>query len=274
MSCPKIVLSPKVYLLSKHQVIKENYNAFLRDHGWSKFESDATNDSDLLPEIAGRLCYLSFLNARPAGPDRSRNYTYLDHIKEVGHGSVLEHPDYVFVFTQIDRSVTHELVRHRAGTGFSQLSSRYVDQFDEEQFGDEYELGIVCPMEIWNDDEMLHLWKAAWAKCAEAYQQIGDRLTEKFKAAGHTRTDARKMAREDAVSILPQSFETMIAFKVNARELRHIFNLRCSEMAQKRICALFMLVYDLVKDENIFKDFEEMVGKDGRRCLRTKYPKV
>ena len=42
--------------------------------------------------------------------------------------SVLEHAVWNFVFTGISRTCTHELIRHRAGFGYSQLSQRYVDE--------------------------------------------------------------------------------------------------------------------------------------------------
>jgi len=41
---------------------------------------------------------------------------------------VLEHAVYVLLIEGISRSCSHELVRHRAGFGYSQLSQRYVDE--------------------------------------------------------------------------------------------------------------------------------------------------
>ncbi len=76
-----------------------------------------------LCKTAGQLCYLSL------GPKRTMNTQarkYLHNIKESGHGSVLEHANYSFLFYGIDRSVTHEIVRHRAGMAYSQVSQRYV----------------------------------------------------------------------------------------------------------------------------------------------------
>lgn len=84
--------------------------------------SDAT-EPDLIPELAGRLCYLSFDSPRPGG-----NVKYLDRIKGEGHGSVFEHVTFGLLFTGVSRSLTHELVRHRAGVAYSQLSQRYVDE--------------------------------------------------------------------------------------------------------------------------------------------------
>src|SRR3989304_9631067 len=47
-------------------------------------------------------------------------------IKGQKHGSVLDHPNYTILNYGISRSLTHELVRHRAGCAYSQLSQRYV----------------------------------------------------------------------------------------------------------------------------------------------------
>ena len=41
--------------------------------------------------------------------------TYLGHIKESGHGSVLEHAVWNLLITGVSRTLTHELIRHRAG---------------------------------------------------------------------------------------------------------------------------------------------------------------
>ena len=55
---------------------------------------------------------------------------YLRNILRQGHGSVFEHAQYVVPIEGISRSCSHELVRHRAGWGWSQLSQRYVDESD------------------------------------------------------------------------------------------------------------------------------------------------
>ena len=59
-------------------------------------------------------------------PTTRRPPRYFRNIMESGHGSVLEHANFTFLFYGISRSVTHELVRHRAGMAFSQVSQRYV----------------------------------------------------------------------------------------------------------------------------------------------------
>ncbi|NDH07117.1 thymidylate synthase (FAD), partial [bacterium] len=116
----KVVLEPKVYLMGRQTVDDATLDQFLVDHGVS-WQSDTEVAGEYLTEVAGRVCYMSFAKPRPGG-----NHAYLNHILEVGHGSVLEHAVWNFVFTGVSRSLTHELVRHRAGMGYSQLSQRYV----------------------------------------------------------------------------------------------------------------------------------------------------
>src|SRR5512136_153934 len=103
--------------------------AFLDDEGCA-FTTDTEVPAEVLAEAAGRTCYLSF------GKGRKTNAEYLEHIVASHHGSVLEHAVWNFLVTGISRSLTHELIRHRAGWAYSQLSQRYVD---------ESEARFVCP---------------------------------------------------------------------------------------------------------------------------------
>lgn len=68
-----------------------------------------------LSKVAGQLCYQSFDENATKNKDADR---YFDNIKKQKHGSVLEHAVYTVLLYGIDRAVTHELVRHRAGTAF------------------------------------------------------------------------------------------------------------------------------------------------------------
>lgn len=123
----RIAESASVYLITTQTINRSELARFLDDHatGMPTAEKPAT-EPDLIPEIAGRVCYMSF--GRKAG--RKENDAYLQHILESGHGSVLEHTVFGLLFTNVSRALTHELVRHRAGWSYSQLSQRYVDSSD------------------------------------------------------------------------------------------------------------------------------------------------
>lgn len=118
-----VITEPTVYLVGRQETDDQAIQKFLDDHQVGEWRTDAVEGSEALCEVAGRVCYMSFARPRPGG-----NKEYLGHIKEVGHGSVLEHAVFNLIFTGVSRTLTHELVRHRAGFGYSQLSQRYVDE--------------------------------------------------------------------------------------------------------------------------------------------------
>ncbi len=138
-----IITKPTVYLVGKQLLQQAELDRFLADHGVT-WESDSEVASEVISESAGRICYMSFVKPRPGG-----NAAYLHHIKEVGHGSVLEHAVWNFVITGVSRSLTHELVRHRAGWAYSQLSQRYVD---------ESEMEVVVPVELLDEVTLALMW--------------------------------------------------------------------------------------------------------------------
>src|SRR5262249_20341323 len=119
----KIIREPSVFVVGRQTINDSELDRFLGEHDVSTWETDTEVADQKLCEVAGRVCYMSFAKPRPGG-----NVTYLRHILEVGHGSVLEHAVWNLLITGVSRSCTHELIRHRAGFGYSQLSQRYVDE--------------------------------------------------------------------------------------------------------------------------------------------------
>ncbi len=120
----KIVREPKVYLVGRQVVSDEEIARFLADEEVT-WQTDTEVGAEKLAEIAGRVCYMSY------GKGRKTNAEFVGHIIDVGHGSVLEHGVWSFLFTGVSRSFTHELIRHRHFS-YSQLSQRYVDESDSD----------------------------------------------------------------------------------------------------------------------------------------------
>lgn len=257
----KIIRRPTVYLIGRQQLDESEIARFLNDHDVGQWTTDSTAAGDTLPEIAGRLCYMSFKKPRPGG-----NEAYLGHIKEVGHGSVLEHAVWNVIITGVSRSCTHELVRHRAGFGYSQLSQRYVD----ESVAD-----FVEPDAIANDPELHEVWCSAVAQAQEAYVKLVSGLQQKFEKI-EDKTLRRKMARQASRSVLPNATETKIFVTANARAWRHFIELRCSEHAETEIREVAAQILDILRQEapNIFGDYEFVDLPDGTRAVRTKHAKV
>lgn len=94
----------------------------------TKTQRHKRSDSELLTEVAGRVCYRSF--GAGLNPNitriREKPRDYIQNVLRSRHGSVLEHSSVTFGFLNVSRVFTHELVRHRAGTAISQESLRYV----------------------------------------------------------------------------------------------------------------------------------------------------
>lgn len=116
--------APEIRIVGRLALDRENLRDFLGRFGpdADRFLEGAASDGEFAAEVAGRLCYLSFPRPRPGGPA-----AYHEHILASGHGSVYHHSVYEFVISGVSRSLTHELVRHKAGVDPSELSQRYVD---------------------------------------------------------------------------------------------------------------------------------------------------
>src|SRR4051794_22077163 len=101
----RIIRDPSVYLVGRQEINTQQLDRFMADHDVSHWSTDTHVAGEKLCEVAGRICYMSFARPRPGG-----NSTYLKHILEVGHGSVLEHAVFNLVITGVSRSFTHELI--------------------------------------------------------------------------------------------------------------------------------------------------------------------
>jgi thymidylate synthase (FAD) len=256
----RVIREPTVYLLGRQVADDAELDRFLKDHGVS-WQTDTEVAGEHLTEVAGRLCYMSFARPRPGG-----NQAYLNHILEVGHGSVLEHAVWNFVFVGVSRSLTHELVRHRAGWGFSQLSQRYVDESVAE---------YVEPDEIAADPELHQIWLDAIARSHQAYILLAAKLQERLQTESD-RTLRRKLARQAARSVLPNATETKIFVTANARALRHFIELRGSRHADVEIRKLAIKVLQLMQKEapHIFQDYQLVPLADGTFEAVTEHRKV
>jgi thymidylate synthase (FAD) len=256
----RIIHEPSVYLVGRQTVDNATLDRFLQDHGVS-WQTDTEVAAEHLTEVAGRVCYMSFAKPRPGG-----NETYLHHILEVGHGSVLEHAAWNFVFTGVSRSLTHELIRHRAGFGYSQLSQRYVDESVAE---------YVEPDVIAAHPEIHQIWLDAVAHSHQAYMKLVEKLAEVYQDEPD-RTLRRKLARQAARSVLPNATETKIFVTANARALRHFIELRGSRHAEVEIRKLAVQVLRLMQTEapHVFGDYQLVPLPDGTFEATTPHRKV
>ena len=244
---------PRVTLLARPQFLEP-------EHLPVKWIGEST-DGERLAEFAGRLCYMSQHN-----PASRATRDYLENIKKQGHGSVLEHANYTLLLEGVSRSLTHELVRHRAGFAYSQLSQRYVD---------ESQAAFVVPPAIIGEAELEAAWKREVEGAQEAYVSLVAQLMERYGWVTD-RVHRRKMAREAARGVLPNSTETKIVVTGNARAWRTMLELRSGEGAEMEIRRAAIAILRLLQREApaLFCDFEIYTADDRREAARLTYHKV
>src|SRR5919112_839258 len=253
MSSPQLYFEPKVTLLSRPQFLEPS-------HLPVKWMGENT-DGERLSEFAGRLCYMSQGN-----PANRETRAYIANIKKQGHGSVLEHANYSILLEGVSRSLTHELVRHRAGFAYSQLSQRYVD---------ESTASFVVPPAVIGDDGLEAAWRTQVESAQKRYVELVEQLMGRYGWVAD-KVHRRKMAREAARGVLPNSTETKIVVTGNARAWRTMLELRSSEGAELEIRRLAVATLRLLQREapGFFSDFVIYVAEDRREAAKVDYHKV
>lgn len=127
-----------------------------------------------------------------------------------GHVSVTEHASFTFSVEGVSRAMTHQLVRHRIAS-YTQQSQRYVTYDTLEQY--------VTPPSILKNKEAKKIYDETLMSISDAYQEL-------LK---------REVPKEDARFTLPNAAKTNILITMNARELCHLFKLRCCARSQWEI---------------------------------------
>jgi thymidylate synthase (FAD) len=258
----RYITKANVYVVGRQSVVPEEVARFLQDEGLV-FTTDAPAAAEVLTEIAGRTCYMSF------GKGRKSNQEYIDNILTSKHGSVLEHAVWCLLITGVSRALTHELVRHRAGFGYSQLSQRYVDESDAR---------YVVPPLYQESEALRQKWEQTIETIRKAHVELGEATAQyvQRKHPAMAPRDRRKWARQAARSILPNACETKIFVTGNSRAWRHFLELRGSPHADTEIRLLAVEVCRVLKQESpsIFRDVEVIDGPDGMPAVRVVHSKV
>lgn len=117
--------SPGAALIAEPKFLAEPLRPFLAgyDPEYTEYVDEtldvlnrgALSDGAALTKWSGQICYLS------VGEKRTRHDkadVYFDNIMKQSHGSILEHANYSVLLYGVDRAVTHEWVRHRAGAAY------------------------------------------------------------------------------------------------------------------------------------------------------------
>ena len=260
---------PKAYLVTRPSVDWTQVAAFLEDEGVPPVPESIRSGDDqsaAVVEISARLCYMSF------GRGRKDITDFINNLLSQGDGSVFEHVNYGFVFTGVSRSLTHELVRHRAGFAYSQRSQRFVNEADSP---------FVIPPALLDDrdatGEGRKILQDALEQASSAYVELVSTLEKSLpkEMFSHPR-DRRKAVRQAARAVLPNATETKIFVTANVRAWRHFIELRGADFADWEIRSLALRVLDVLQEEAplLFGDFTVEELPDGTKTATPAYSKV
>jgi thymidylate synthase (FAD) len=232
---------PKTYFLGYTQTNLPELKRYLEDTDQLVFleeiqqaEGEGLSAGEILCSFYAKLCYSSL------SLGKNKNITRIRAIRDnilatidSGHGSVFEHCQLNFVVRDCSRVYTHEQVRHRVGTAYSQTSGRYVRN-------DTLKVVIDPILEPAYDlVEEARVYLESWYKKMEERLKINDEKS--FSKKKKLTSAMRRM--------LPNGQANELGFSLNLRSLRHLIELRTSEHAEWEIRSIYNQVYALVKDK-------------------------
>lgn len=234
--------------LSHPSFQEDVFHDFLNENELSWVRKGVGTNAEYLAEAAGRLCYMSFGKERQSPRDTEQ---YISNIINQGHESVLEHLNWTFLITGVSRAFTHQLVRHRAGFSYSQLSQQYHDESDAE---------FVIPIEVKNDTTLY----SAWCQHIEESLSFYKKSLKTIENSDQYKNKKEKLRalRSASRSILPNATETKIIVTANARAIRHFFKMRGAIEGDYEMRKVSEKIFDIVKIDapSIFQDFKKIDG--------------
>lgn len=131
--------------------------------------------------------------------------------KHLNHESPFEHGVLTFRLSNVSRSLTHQLVRHRIAS-FSQASQRYIGE-------DTDNLQFTIPSKIIDNKEAL--------------QEVHNYFSQMIPVMN--RLKELGIRNEDIRCIFPNAMSTNIQVTMNFREIKHLLELRMDSHAQDEI---------------------------------------
>lgn len=236
-------VQPEVRLIGRPSLDYDEIAQYLRSVGgesWlERIDRGELNDAQNLANFSGCMCYRSWEPGLNPNVTRVRTdqTEYLTNILASGHGSVLEHVTFNFVFRDVSRVLTHELVRHGIGTAVSQESLRFVRLTDIPFWFPEWALEDPQLMErateLLEKMEEFQWWMT---------QNFGlDDEGVPFSEKKHKTSFMRRFA--------PEGVATGLVWSANVRALRHVIESRTAKGAEEEIRLAFGKVGELMQKE-------------------------
>lgn len=240
-----------VRCISKPSFEEQVFDEFLKEHKSNWIKTGGSLPEKLV-EAAGRICYMSFGKERQSPKS---NNEYIKHLIKQGHESVLEHINWTFVMSGVSRAFTHQLVRHRVGFAFSQLSQQYHDESDA---------SFIMPKAVQRDKALRETWLDTLKKMKSAYQSLIEKTEKDDKLDAKSKKEKLREIRSSARSILPNATESKLVVTANARSLRHFFEVRGSIDGDLEMRLVASALLDIVKKDapSVFFDFDKIMLED------------
>lgn len=262
---PKFV-KPEVFLVGATQMEYGGVHDYLRATGQEDFEKDifaarleGVPMGMALCSMYAKMCYAALTVGKNTNVTRTRSIP--DNIEACfaqGHSSVFEHCSLNFVVTNCSRILTHEQVRHRVGTAYSQTSGRYVALEDISFVHDpvldscrDIENDLLQTIE---DSVYLMQCRTGLRKPPAGFPNI---LADNVIVTKDERTrwvpddsvpfDRKKKVTSAIRRVAPNGQANELGMTLNVRTLRHCLELRTAPGCEWEIRYVYNEVYKIVK---------------------------
>jgi thymidylate synthase (FAD) len=270
---PKRFVSPQVHFLGMTEVDEEGLQGYLDATGNSEFmasyreaRASGLSSAECLCSFYAKLCYRSLALGHNANISRVRDIRdNLVTTFDSAHGSVFEHVNLNFVAYNVSRVSTHEWVRHRIGTAFSQTSGRYcriedlqlvwdpildgcqdlledaLQKIEDTVYLMECHTGLRVPppntsgvtpfdyLRARDEDDLVFIERLRWVPNPDVDFTFKKKVTSAIRR------------------IAPNGQPNEMGFSVNLRSLRHVVMVRTAAAAEREIRDIFGQVYRLAK---------------------------
>jgi thymidylate synthase (FAD) len=237
------MVEPKVFLVGYTDIDEPGLVNYLKHTNQTEFlefyqeaVSSGIQPGMVLCSFYAKLCYKSLVLGENLNVNKIRDIeSNIESCFDTGHGSIFEHCGLNFVCTNVSRVFTHELVRHRVGTAFSQTSGRYVaiDELDM----------VIDPILNPVNERMRRIGEYLEKELQEMreelfdYYEVGNNFNKKKKITSAIRRWA------------PNGQANEIGVTLNVRALRHTIELRTNRHAEWEIRYVFAQIADIILDK-------------------------
>jgi thymidylate synthase (FAD) len=241
-------VKPKVFHVAQTSIIESGMQSYFDALGIPDWVTDAPTGAERLIEVMGRGCYRSFQAGMNKNVTKIRegNAAYIGNILKTKHGSVVEHASDSYIFLDVSRVLTHELVRNRIGNSFSQESLRYV-RLDA--------LKGYFPQVFENHpkrDAVMALFKTTF----ETLEGAQIELAQILELDELREFDTKKKLTSAMRRLAPIGLATMIGYTGNHRSIRWAIEQRTDTVAEEEIRLVFGQVAEEQKRcyPNLYQD--------------------